>query len=269
MLHDFSPLVTVLIPVYNGADYLGIAIESALAQTYPNIEVVVVNDGSTDNGATEAVARSFGQRIRYVRKDNGGVASALNRGIAEAQGHYISWLSHDDFYYPAKVATQVEYLRLLEAPDTLTFTAIRLVDENGATIRDHIVEPRWLRDVALTVLSTSVNGCATLVPRSAFNLAGIFDETLKTVQDNDLWLRMALAGVPFAYLPVPLVASRLHPGQTSVRIRDVHAGEKELFYTRALRALGPRFESLADDIIDILVSKNLPESARLARAMRG
>lgn len=271
MLKDFNPLVTVLIPVYNGADYLGVAVESALAQRYGHIEVVVVNDGSTDDGATARVARSFGDRIRYCEKENGGVASALNHGLEQARGDYISWLSHDDFYDPDKIATQIDYLRLAEDPDLLTFTAIRLVGPQGERLRDHIVPPRLLRDVVLTILSTSVNGCATLVPQSAFAKAGRFDERLKTVQDNDLWLRMALAGVPFAYLSQPLVASRQHPGQTSNLLRDTHFQEKELFYLKAIRSLGSRFPPLAADIVAILEEKGLHDVARaaLARARQG
>lgn len=99
-----TPKVSIVIPVYNGANYLREAIESALDQTYPNIEVIVVNDGSSDDGATEQVAFSFGNRIRYFSKENGGVASALNAGIRLMSGEYLSWLSHDDVYYSCKVA---------------------------------------------------------------------------------------------------------------------------------------------------------------------
>ncbi|QJT07621.1 glycosyltransferase [Oceanidesulfovibrio marinus] len=261
VLDNFEPLVTVLIPVYNGAQYLPIAIQSALEQSYRNIEVVVVNDGSTDDGATAEVAARFGDAIRYFEKPNGGVASALNYGIAQARGEYIAWLSHDDFYLADKVRTQVEYLRLLEEPETVTFTAIVLVDENGAVIRPHIVENRWLQDVVLTVLSTSVNGCATLVPKRIFEKVGTFDENLKTVQDNDLWLRMALAGVPFAYLPEPLVGSRQHSQQTSVLIRDVHAVEKERFYFDAIKKIGPRAGVFHEEIRHIVCGKGLDRIA--------
>ncbi|MDD1681509.1 MAG: glycosyltransferase, partial [Methanoregula sp.] len=75
---DSTPKVSIIIPVYNGSNYLREAVDSALAQTYPNTEVIVVNDGSDDEGRTEAVAHSFGGRIRYFSKENGGVSSALN-----------------------------------------------------------------------------------------------------------------------------------------------------------------------------------------------
>ena len=79
--------VSIIIPVYNGSNYLKEAIESALAQTYDNVEVLVVNDGSNDGGATEQIALSYGERIRYFKKENGGVASALNVGIHHSSHH--------------------------------------------------------------------------------------------------------------------------------------------------------------------------------------
>ncbi|MDR1982842.1 MAG: glycosyltransferase family 2 protein [Holosporaceae bacterium] len=95
-LSKFNPLVSMVTPVYNGSNYMREAIDSALAQTYKNIEIIVVNDGSTDN--TEDIALSYGDKIRYFKKENGGVASALNLAIENMKGKYFSWLSHDDAY---------------------------------------------------------------------------------------------------------------------------------------------------------------------------
>ena len=102
-----NPKVSIIIPVYNGANYVAEAIDSALAQTYKNIEIIVVNDGSRDDGATEKVVLSYGDKIKYIAKENGGVSTALNRGIAEMTGEYFSWLSHDDAYTPEKIENQV------------------------------------------------------------------------------------------------------------------------------------------------------------------
>ena len=106
-----SPLVSIVIPVYNGTNFLKDAIDSALRQTYKNIEVIVVNDGSTDNGGTEGIALSYGDKIRYFKKENGGVASALNHGIKEMRGEYFSWLSHDDVYNDNKIEEQINFLK--------------------------------------------------------------------------------------------------------------------------------------------------------------
>ena len=87
MKEEFNPLVSIVIPVYNGAEYMREAIDSALAQTYKNIEVIVVNDGSKDN--TDEIARSYGEKIRYFKKENGGVSTALNLAIQNMQGEYF------------------------------------------------------------------------------------------------------------------------------------------------------------------------------------
>ena len=93
-----TPKVSIIIPVYNGSNYLDNAINCALCQTYENLEVIVVNDGSTDEGKTREIALKYSDKIRYFEKANGGVSSALNLGIREMGGEYFSWLSHDDVY---------------------------------------------------------------------------------------------------------------------------------------------------------------------------
>ena len=98
-----QPLVSIIIPVYNGSDFLRQAVNSALGQTYTNIEVIIVNDGSNDNGKTEEVALSYGKRVRYLCKENGGVASALNFGISQMKGEYFSWLSCVFFFLSPSV----------------------------------------------------------------------------------------------------------------------------------------------------------------------
>ena len=123
-----NPLVSIIIPVYNGSNYLSQAIDSALAQTYKNIEIIVVNDGSKDDGATEKIALSYGDKIRYYAKENGGVSSALNYGIEKMKGEYFSWLSHDDKYTPSKIEDQMS-LRKNLATDKLT-TTILMCDTN-------------------------------------------------------------------------------------------------------------------------------------------
>ncbi len=105
-----TPLVSIVIPVYNGSNYLAEAINCCLNQTYPHIEVIVVNDGSTDGGKSHEIAVSYGSKISYYEKENGGVSSALNLGIEKMKGQYFSWLSHDDLYLPQHIETQVEAL---------------------------------------------------------------------------------------------------------------------------------------------------------------
>lgn len=133
MNKEYRPLVSIIIPVYNGGNYLKLAIESALAQTYKNIEVLVINDGSTDND-TRKIALSYGDKIRYFEKENGGVSSALNYGITLMNGEWFSWLSHDDEYFPDKIEKQIKLVRTINESDvdrTLIYSSFVLIDSNG------------------------------------------------------------------------------------------------------------------------------------------
>lgn len=133
-----NPKISIVIPVYNGVNYLKEAIDSALSQDYENYEVIVVNDGSNDNGDTEKIALSYGSNIRYFKKENGGVATALNLAIEKAEGEYVSWLSHDDAYFPNKLSSQVSALLTLpESEKTILSSNIEIMDERSSKIDAH------------------------------------------------------------------------------------------------------------------------------------
>lgn len=209
-----SPLVSIIIPVYNGSDYLADAIDSALAQTYSKIEIIVVDDGSLDDGATAAIAARYGQRIRYVHQENGGVAAALNRGIAEMRGAYFSWLSHDDIYLPDKVERQVNIARTFGGPCVVigNFQQIWQDGALGPEYSPHLIN---LGGRPLdAIFHSAINGCALLIAKEAFSICGLFDTGLPTTQDYDLWFRMAHR-VPFLYCPHIGVRQRIHPNQGS------------------------------------------------------
>jgi glycosyltransferase involved in cell wall biosynthesis len=216
-----TPKVSIVIPVYNGANYLSKAIESALAQTYQNIEIVVVNDGSSDDGKTQSIALSYGDKIRYFYKENGGVGSALNYAIKKMTGEYFSWLSHDDLYYPNKVATQINALSRMENRNTILYSDhASFFDDDEDTIKETILPaiPSDQFRYFITV-NNSLNGCTLLIPLSAFLVCGTFDESLRTTQDYDLWFRLA-EKFRFVHIPEVLVKSRQHMGQDSVRMKS-------------------------------------------------
>lgn len=219
------PKVSIIIPVYNGADYLSEAIESALAQTWKNTEVIVINDGSNDQGATERIALSYGNRIRYIRKDNGGVASALNRGIQEMTGDYFSWLSHDDLYLPRKIEHQMKLLRRCGNPTQIVAGGYYIVDGNkqplGVMDFYQLYPKKKLEIPLFPVFHCAVNGCTMLIHKSHFERVGVFDEGLPTTQDYDLWFRM-LRGQRLVYTRWLDVVSRAHEGQTSQQFHSEH-----------------------------------------------
>lgn len=236
----FHPKVSIVIPVYRGEDYLREAIDSALAQTYPNIEVLVVNDGSNDNGLTEAIARSYGDRIRYFSKPNGGVATALNMAIEHMSGEYFSWLSHDDLYVPEKVAAQIAFLatlrdesraRAIVYSDYFFFTS----DANNAMpVAVCGVPPQNFR-YWITV-ENSLHGCTLLIPKSAFAAVGTFDASLRTTQDYDLWFRMG-ANYDFHYITGHLVKARSHAAQGSIALSGIAKQECNVLLSGFARSL--------------------------------
>ena len=227
------PLVSIVIPVCNGSDYLREAVDSALAQTCPDVEVLVVNDGSDDGGKTEAIALSYGDRIRYFRKENGGVASALDTGIREMRGEYFSWLSHDDVYLPGKIARQRSAL-VGQGGDVVLYSDYEVMDASGRTVEifraGKLSAPQFRM---LLITDIPVNGCTVLVPRRCFEQVGLFDERLKATQDYDLWFRMARR-FPFIHVPEVLLRSRMHAGQGTRRMTSICIEEGNANFTQWL-----------------------------------
>lgn len=226
-----SPFVSIVIPVYNGANYLKQAIDSALAQTYQNIEILVINDGSSDNGATESIARSYRDKIRYFSKPNGGVASALNLGIRNMRGEYFSWLSHDDWYYPHKLQRQIEALQKSHNPLQIVYSNFDTFIQNEQRLINRPPKLRTIQDrlqsSVFGLFEGQVHGCTLLIHKSHFERVGLFNESLPTTQDYDLWFRMFL-GQRLIYLNESLIVFRFHSEQGS-KIYDT-TGEQVRLY---------------------------------------
>lgn len=210
-------LISILIPVFNGERYLSETIESALGQTYRNCEVIVVDDGSTDS--TGAIVCSYGNQVRYIKKTNGGVSTALNLGIREAKGEYISWLSHDDVYVPDKIARQIDELDRVPAPlqsSAIVMSNLQVIDDQS-----HVID-RWaihkVHDVKkfscplYPVMKGLVHGCTLLIPKQLIIEAGYFDENLKTSQDYDMWFKI-FPKVHVLFVQDYLVKMRRHKDQ--------------------------------------------------------
>lgn len=222
----FNPLVSIVIPVYNGSNFLAQAIDSALAQSYANIEIIVVNDGSNDGSATERIALGYGDRIRYFSKPNGGVSSALNFGIEKMLGDYFSWLSHDDLYAPDKIAREVEALASCnDKANTVVCCADNLVDTDGNIIfhptkrLSGVYSGADLFDIFFT-RHLNINGCTLLIARATFERFGGFSK-FRYIQDTECWIKFMLGGVSFKFIPDKLVMMRVHPGQVTQRMPEL------------------------------------------------
>lgn len=226
-----SPKVSIIIPVYNGANFLKYAIDSALNQTYSNLEILVVNDGSTDNGKTEKIAKSYGTKIKYIHKENGGVSSALNLAIKKMTGEYFSWLSHDDTYEPNKVEAEINYLRdkgLLHKK-AIVYSDYYLIDVRGKVLSRATKNHEELeKKPEYALLKGNINGLSLLIPKSAFDEHGEFDTTLKATQDYELWRKMART-YELIHIPELLVSTRFHAKQVTNTSPKVRSEGNELY----------------------------------------
>ncbi len=220
--HKQNPKVSLIIPVYNGEKYISKSLESALNQTYKNIEIIVVNDGSTDN--SEEIIKRYNGKIKYIKKENGGVSTALNLALKEMTGDYFSWLSHDDLYYPTKIEEEVNEIE----DKTIIMSDYDLIDEYGKfkcniTIPHEIIEEHN----ELALYKGFINGITLLIPKKAFDECGSFDEDLRCTQDYDMWFRMLLKGYKFKHLKKVLASSRQHSKQvTNTSYRMLTEGNK-------------------------------------------
>lgn len=225
-MNDILPKVTIAIPVYNGADYLCEAVESALNQTYENIEIIVLDDGSNDGGRTRDIAKSFGSAIRYIHQENTGVAGALNHIIRVMRGDVFTWLSHDDIYLPQKTQIQVEYHNLIARRDTIIFSDVHYIDGSGKKIDESRFDyNRYILSPKRALLDSAINGCTLFIPVHILQEFGPFDLALRYTQDYDLWDRI-LTKYDFYHLPLPLIKYRLHSEQGTHRPAAVVEGDK-------------------------------------------
>ena len=212
-----EPKVSIVIPVFNGENYLHEAIDSALVQTYKNCEIIVVNDGSTDN--TEAIAMSYGDKIRYFRKENGGVSSALNLGIENMEGEYFQYLPHDDLLHPDKIEKNIT--SILQSGDEMSIVwsgwNYNYMDERG--LKKYHIPYKYKDENKLTnsvfpLLFSLVNTVTVLLNKKQLEKLRTFNTKLYTSQDYDLWYR-AFIDQKTIYLDEELIDYRMHEQQGS------------------------------------------------------
>ncbi len=251
-----DPLISIIIPSYNAREYVREAVDSALAQTYPACEVIVVDDGSTDD--TKSILDSYIQekKIQYIYQGNKGLAGARNTGIRAAKGDFIAFLDSDDIFLPEKVAAQIDAFRghpdfgvcysdVLPCPDLSSSPeAGALAGGAGAVSRTfyhhryrypsgNVFEPLLHRQF--------INPLAVMVRRTVCDRFGIFDETLRRSEDWELWLRWARAGVKFLYLDRVLAHYRVRAdGNLSSVESEPEMKERNLeFFSRLGEKLTP------------------------------
>jgi glycosyltransferase involved in cell wall biosynthesis len=231
-----SPLVSVVIPAYDAAWCVARAIDSVLAQSFRDFEVIVVDDGSTD-GTADVLSR-YGDVLRIVSKSNGGMSSARNAGIRAARGTYIAFLDADDRWLPEKLARQIE---MLAAHPDLAFcgAVATLEDPTGQKLgewRGHIGSHASVSEVFSNHGAVAGGASAVIAKRNLVVELGGFDETLAGAEDTDLWIRLADRG-GFACVEAPQVIVLRRPGSASRNLDTMRRGA--LAMTRKNRHLLP------------------------------
>lgn len=243
-------LVSVIIPAFNQERFIREAIESVLAQSINDFEILVIDDGSRDG--TKDIALAFRDKVRYLYQSNKGAAAARNAGLDLAKGRFIAFLDADDIWLPGKLEYQLDVMD--SRPDVgLVYGAIVIMHENSRRGERVIRSPHQLSLKEL-LLENPVCTPTVMVRRDCFETAGIFDESLIRAQDWDMWFRLRIQGCQFHYIDEVLARVRIHDSNST---RDTEAGKKSLFLllekvrnNPALpaelrnRAFGRKFESM-------------------------
>ncbi len=229
--------VSVVIPCYNYAHFLSAAIDSALAQTSRPFEIVVVDDGSTDD--TRAVATGYGAQVRYIHQANAGLPAARNTGIRSATQPLVAFLDADDQWQPGFLHRVLEVFAL-SAYGLVAAKAIR-VDPGGLPVprvcRDQALQgPLGCRDI---ILRTCFSPSGVVARRAVFECCGLFDDTLTSSEDRDMWIRIG-ARFPMFLLPDPLVLVRDHPGSMSKNADRMKRNTRRVIGKAFDQALVPR-----------------------------
>ncbi len=237
-----SHLVSVVVPVHNGGEYLEESVKSALQQNYSPLEIIVVDDGSTDR--TPDVLRRFGTAVKALRQENAGAAAARNRALEVAHGEFIAFLDADDLWHPDKLRTQVQYLLDHQDVDLVASRWKVLADDEAADQLGDSVDSAasrtvddghsgWLYNDLL--LDCVIQTSTVVMRRRLLQKIGHFDEGLRRGQDYDYWLRASRI-TQIHSLSVALSAYRLHVTNSTWRPQPLNYGAMVL--SRALRVWG-------------------------------
>lgn len=203
--------ISVIIPAYMQASYLTQTLDSVLQQTYRPAEIIVVDDGSPDE--TASVCAQYGERIRYVRKNNAGLSAARNTGILASSGDFLVWLDSDDYFPPEFLEQTADTLSRTEAD--VTYCDYHHVDKQGCTSQKFQAFVPSDSAAHQYLLGNMFPPHAAMTRRSTLANAGLFDPNLRSFEDWDMWIRLAFAGAKFVKTEGVSVPYRQHPESMS------------------------------------------------------
>ena len=228
-------IITVIIPVYKNINFLKFSLKSLEHQSFKNFEVIIVNDGSKEVKKINTIVKNFKNllNVRLInRKLNRGVSYALNIGIKEANGDYISWLSSDDYFHPEKLETQI---KLIKNKD-ICLTGFYCVNNKNKIIKNIKYNRMFFSPIDHILIRDNFNFCTMLLKKKILIKAGLFDESLRHVQDYDMMFKLFRKHKPII-LNKYLFYSRHHHGQSSVQQKNKALCEKEKFYLSKLHLI--------------------------------
>lgn len=246
-----SPLVSAVIPVYNGSNYLREAIDSVLNQTYKNIEILVIDDGSADD--TWEIIQSYGDKVRGFHKENGGVSTALNLGIENMRGEWFAWLSHDDLWLADNIEKKVNYI-LSHPGKGIYYGGYSYINPKREIIygSNGSWYPKGSDLRHMLRCGNYIHGITALIDRRCFEAVGNFNEGLRCTQDYEFWFKAARK-FETALIPARLAVTRIHPSQIG-NVRRNHCA-LEFKKTRVeLFKLTDRYE-LFPEVNDVSLSR--------------
>jgi glycosyltransferase involved in cell wall biosynthesis len=262
IIGNCNPLVSVIIPAYNAAQYIGEAIESALAQTYKNQEIIVVDDGSNDN-TVELISNKYGEKVTIIKQKNAGPSSARNRGIKEARGEYIAFLDADDIWLPNKISEQIELME--------KYLDVGMVFGNATTLKDgrkselshfekegldeaYFGDRIYYKDAFKKLFNKNIIMTQTVMMRtSIIEKTGGFDTDFRFAEDFLLWLNIARV-TKIAYQPQVVAFRRRHDGNLT---NDL---EKPVFNRPGL------YQKLMETHGDLLAEAGVDIQSKIANA---
>ncbi len=218
--------VSVIISVFNGERFLSQAVESVLNQTHDNLEVVIIDDGSTDHSEEIALGLAVDRRVKNFKQNNGGVATARNLGIAHATGDYVAFLDQDDLWAPRKLEYQ---LALFQSNDDIALVHgnIEFID----TVGKFMVLPKWawVKPIASycikeLFIGNNIATLTTLIRKTCFDEVGIFRQKFAPADDWDMWLRLGVK-YPFGFIPEVLGYYRIHDANESRKLLPMQSAK--------------------------------------------
>jgi glycosyltransferase involved in cell wall biosynthesis len=202
-------LVSVVIPTFNYRTFVTEAVDSALAQTYQPVEVIVVDDGSTDR--TDEALAPYGDRIRYLYQANQGLSGARNTGIRAARGRFVALLDSDDLWHPQKLEMQMRYLGRHPQVGLLAAAPALDISHGWKPLDPWQCQRGTQVTLEHLVIRSRFGPSSVVIRRDCFDRVGFFDPDLRSCEDRDMWIRIA-AHFPMVKLPEPLWWYRVHPG---------------------------------------------------------